>query len=69
LGLLNLAKQYSPARLELACKRALHTGVTHLKAISNMLIKGLEQQPLPNAQIDLLNDIEHPNIRGQDYYH
>ena len=69
LGLLNLAKQYSPARLELACKRALHTGATQLKAISNMLSKGLEQQPLPNTQTDLLSDIEHHNIRGQDYYH
>ncbi|WP_111979360.1 IS21 family transposase [Algibacillus agarilyticus] len=69
LGLLNLAKQYSPERLNAACARALQTKVTHLKAISNMLSKGLEQQPLPNEQRDLLNDIEHQNIRGQDYYH
>jgi len=47
----------------------LHTGVAQLKAISTMLSKGLEQQPLPNTQTDLLNDIEHHNIRGQDYYH
>ncbi|GGE83012.1 hypothetical protein GCM10008027_04720 [Pseudoalteromonas gelatinilytica] len=47
----------------------MHTGVAQLKAISTMLSKGLEQQPLPNTQTDLLSDIEHHNIRGQDYYH
>jgi len=69
LGLLNLAKQYSPARLNAASARALATNVTHLKAITTMLSKGLDQQPLPSQQIDLLSDITHDNIRGQDYYH
>ena len=69
LGLLNLAKQYSPVRLDAACKRALATNVTHLKAITNILNKGLDKQPLPNSQIELLSDITHENIRGQDYYH
>lgn len=69
LGLLNLAKHYSPSRLDAACKRALATNVTSLKAITNMLNKGLDKQPLPNSQIELLSDINHTNIRGQDYYH
>lgn len=69
LGLLNLAKKYTPERLNAACARALATNVTTLKSITNMLNKGLDKQPLPNAQIDLLNEIEHDNIRGQDYYH
>ena len=69
LGLLNLAKQYSPERLNRACARALHTQVIHLKAIKNILSKGLEQQPLPNEQIDLLSAIEHQNIRGKNEYH
>ena len=69
LGLLSLAKHYSAERLNLACARALHTGVTSVQAISNMLKKGLDQQPLPHQQTDLLNEIEHHNIRGQDYYH
>jgi len=69
LGLLSLAKQYSPTRLDAASKRALATNVTSLKAITNMLNKGLDKQPLPNNQIERLNDITHDNIRGQDYYH
>ncbi len=69
LGLLNLAKKYTPERLNAACTRALATNVTTLKSITNMLDKGLDKQPLPNAQIDLLKEIEHDNIRGQDYYH
>ncbi|PSU41276.1 IS21 family transposase [Photobacterium frigidiphilum] len=69
LGLLSLAKQYSPTRLNAACTRALATNVTGLKAISNMLSKGLEQQPLPNRQVELLSGITHENIRGEDYYH
>ena len=69
LGLLNLAKKYTPERLNAACARALATNATTLKSITNMLDKGLDKQPLPNAQLDLLNDIVHDNIRGQDYYH
>ncbi|WDE07712.1 IS21 family transposase [Thalassomonas viridans] len=69
LGLLNLAKKYSPARLNAACARALATQVTSLKSITQMLNKGLDQQPLPNSQVERLNEINHHNIRGQGYYH
>lgn len=69
LGLLSLAKQYSPARLNAASSRALATQVTSLKAISTMLSKGLDQQSLPTSQGDLLSEITHQNIRGHDYYH
>jgi hypothetical protein len=69
LGLLNLAKTYTPQRLEAACHRALETGINRLSGISNILQKGLDQQPLPERQIDLLSDIEHTNIRGNGYYH
>lgn len=69
LGLLNLAKKYTPERLNAACARALATNVTKLKSISHMLSKGLDKQPLPNTQTERLNEIEHQNIRGQNYYH
>jgi transposase len=69
LGLLNLAKKYTPARLNAACARALAMNATTLKSITNMLSKGLDQQPLPDRQADILSDISHENIRGQDYYH
>lgn len=69
LGLLNLAKTYTPERLEAACHRAIETGVNRLAGIKNILQKGLDQQPLLERQIDLLSDIEHTNIRGNGYYH
>lgn len=69
LGLLSLAKKHSPERLESACERGLRMGVTRLKQITNILDKGLDKLPLPEVQLDLLNEIEHENIRGNDYYH
>ncbi|PCJ47040.1 MAG: IS21 family transposase, partial [Gammaproteobacteria bacterium] len=69
LGLLSLAKKYSPERLEAACHRALAMGVSRLKSITNILAKGLDRQPLPETQPDLLADIKHTNIRGNRYYH
>ena len=69
LGLLSLAKKYSPERLEAACLRALATGINRLQGITSILSKGLDSQPLPEAQPDLLADIEHMNIRGNHYYH
>ncbi|MBF0245982.1 MAG: IS21 family transposase [Planctomycetes bacterium] len=69
LGLLNLAKSFTAQRLEAACHRATKTGINRLDGIRNILKKGLDQQPLPEPQLDLLSGIEHTNIRGNDYYH
>jgi transposase len=69
LGLLSLAKKYTPQRLEAACRRALATGINRLKPIRTILEKGLDKQPLPEVQPDLLSEIEHKNIRGNNYYH
>jgi hypothetical protein len=69
LGLLSLAKKYSPERLETACLRALATGINRLQGITSILSKGLDSQPLPETQPDLLAEIEHTNIRGNHYYH
>jgi len=69
LGLLSLTKKYSPKRLEAACQRALKTGITRLAAIRAILEKGLDTQPLPETTSDPLVNIEHHNIRGNDYYH
>lgn len=69
LGLLSLAKKYTPQRLEAACYRALATGINRLKAIRTILEKGLDKQRLPEVQPDLLSEIEHKNICGNHYYH
>lgn len=69
LGLLSLAKKYTPKRLEAACQRGLWMGAIRLKQISNILEKGLDKQALPEVQLDLLSEITHKNIRGNGYYH
>jgi len=69
LGVLSLGKKYSNKRLEAACCRAIATGVTRVNQVKSILEKGLENQPLPEKQADLLSEIEHQNIRGNQYYH
>tara|TARA_R110002124_G_C8941746_1_gene512743 strand:+ start:211 stop:1755 length:1545 start_codon:yes stop_codon:yes gene_type:complete len=69
LGLLSLSSKYSKARLENACERAITTGAKRLKNITNILKNGLDKTRLPEQQPDLLSEIEHQNIRGNDYFH
>lgn len=70
LGLIRLAKNYTPQRLEAACQRALANGAGGLKSVASILKTGLDRQPLPETseqQLSLLP--RHDNIRGADYYH
>ena len=68
LGLLNLAKQYSPDRLEAACLRALHINAPRLKNVKSILKSNMDQLPLPTHPEQATMDV-HPNVRGSDYYH
>lgn len=71
LGLLNLAKKYTPERLEQACLRArLHRAMTY-KSIANMLRKGLDNAPLPEGDAHTQTELPltHDHVRGPDYYH
>jgi transposase len=70
LGLIRLAKTYTPERLEAACQRALATSACRLKSVASILKTGLDRQPLPEStesQLSLLPS--HDNIRGASYYH
>ncbi|MDO6528252.1 IS21 family transposase, partial [Motilimonas sp. 1_MG-2023] len=69
LGVLNLSKKYPHDRVNAACSRALETGIKRVAGVRSILEKGLDKQPLPQAQPDRLAEIEHPNIRGKGYYH
>ena len=66
LGVMRLAKKYSPERLETACERALILKSFSYKSIESILAHGLDQQPLraasPRARV------AHRNIRGPNYY-
>jgi transposase len=70
LGLLRLAKQYTPERLEAACRRALAIGSPRYKSVASILKAGLDRHTEsadPQGQMDLLPP--HDNIRGPGYYH
>ena len=68
MGLISLAKVYTPQRLEAACDLALDGGAASYKSVKSILKTGLDQQPrqqnLPTAA-----PIAHDNIRGGRYYH
>jgi transposase len=69
LGLLRLAKQYGPERLNAACDRARVAGARSYRHVDAILKHGLDRQPL------LIDDGTHrpapvhPNVRGPAYYH
>ncbi len=67
LGILRLAKKYSPERLEKACAQALIVGAQSYRHLANVLKNGFEtielEEPAPQVTI------EHENIRGPDYFH
>lgn len=68
MGLLRLAKAYSPQRLEKACQRAIYFKASSLKAIKAILEQHLDKQtflPLPVKQCE---PVDHDNIRGAQYY-
>ncbi|MCG6536433.1 MAG: IS21 family transposase, partial [Syntrophales bacterium LBB04] len=69
LGIIRLAKQYSPQRLEAACERALHCKAYSYKSVNSILKTGLDQRPVPHNNGTPKNPIIHHNIRGQDYYY
>ncbi len=68
LGLKRLARQYTPARLEAACTRALAIRSPNFRSVNSILKSGLDRQHnlLPATTTALP---EHENVRGPDYYH
>jgi len=66
LGIIRLGKAVGSARLEAACRRALHFGTCSYTSINSILQKQLEAQPLEQ---DLpLPSPTHENLRGGPYY-
>ena len=54
--------------LALLC-RALTLGAVSFKSVQSILKTGLDRQPLAQASAQPSVPIDHPNIRGGDYYH
>ena len=67
LGILGLAKRYTPQRLEAACQLAWPAGIRSYKGVRNILDAQLDQLPLPEPTAAALSD--HANLRGPAYYH
>ncbi|MDD5069038.1 MAG: IS21 family transposase [Candidatus Pacebacteria bacterium] len=68
MGVLRLAKVYTPQRVEKACQRADYFKSTSFKAIKSILEQSLDKQtflPLPQENNPPL---VHENIRGAQYY-
>lgn len=68
MGLINLAKTYTPERLEAACNMALDGGATTCKSVKSILTTKLDQQPRQQS-LPSITPIDHDNIRGGHYYH
>ncbi len=71
LGIIRLGKQYSKERLETACAYALSIQGFFYKSVQSILKNGLDQKHtlLPKREEStLLLPLEHPNIRGKEYY-
>lgn len=66
LGIMRLARSYSPARVEAACKRALTGQCYSYTTINNILINNLDT--LESIQPLLFNMPEHNNLRGPQAY-
>ena len=66
LGIIRLGKAVGHARLEAACRRALHFGTCSYTSVNSILQNNLESRPLEQ---DLpLPSPAHENVRGGPYY-
>jgi transposase len=66
LGVMRLARDYGPERLEAACQRALEARACRYRSIESILKKGLDAHPIA-ADSGALP--AHDNLRGSRYYH
>ena len=67
LGIIRLAEEYSPARMEAAADRAIRTGACRYQSVKSILKNSLDQQPLPEP-LPLPLPPSHDNIRGAEYF-
>ena len=68
LGILSLAKSYSAARVEAACRRGNDVGSTTYGSIASILKHGLDKAYADKAAPEA-PPIVHGNIRGAGTYH
>ena len=69
LGLKRLAREYTPARLEAACARAMAIRSPTYRSVASILKSGLDRQHASTPTEASTTLPEHENVRGADYYH
>jgi hypothetical protein len=67
LGILQLGRRFSEARLESACLRAESRSSYSYRTVKNILSSGLDRLKV-EAELDEVASVEHENIRGASYY-
>ncbi len=67
LGILRLAKQHGPERLDAACARALAAGARSYRHVDSILKHGLDRLPLDDEPAPIARPV-HANVRGPAYY-
>jgi transposase len=66
LGLIRVSRGAGAARMDAACRRALHFGTCTYRSIQSILQNGLDHQPL-EPELPLASPA-HDNVRGGSYY-
>ncbi len=66
IGILRLAKTHGRARLEAACQKALAIGAHSYSSVASILRNNLDRRDPPRAS--KAPAIQHPNIRGPQYF-
>jgi len=67
LGLMRLAKEYSPARMEAAAERALLTGACRYQSVKSILKNSLDLLPVTTDR-SAPSPLSHDYIRGSEYF-
>jgi len=68
MGIINLTRDYEPARVEAAARRALQYNTYSYRSMKAILAAGLDQQRDIGKQLLLPSLPPHQNIRGREYY-
>ena len=66
LGIIRLAGQYSPARMEAAAERALVMGACLYQSVKSILKNSLDSVPIEHPPPSA--PLPHDNIRGAEYF-
>ena len=67
LGVIRMAEEYSPQRMEAAAERALLSGACRYQSVKSILEKSLDKIPLtPSPAVSPPRT--HDNVRGADYF-